>query len=148
MIIRRQVFEEIGGFSTDCDPLAGYEDYELLARLSLMGYQLDVVPEFLCYYRLVPGSRTARMDPHSSQLRVLRHYENVLSRVGLKRLAAIASGLKGPAFDRQQPQPGTPLDPDEVISQLVDNVHWSLLLRALPRKAKRLYRLWWERRLT
>ncbi|MDA1278411.1 MAG: glycosyltransferase [Verrucomicrobia bacterium] len=148
MIIRRQVFEEIEGFSTDYDPLAGNEDHELLARLSLMGYQLDVVPEFLCYYRVVPGSRSARMDIHSSRLRVLRHYEKLLSEVGLRRLAPIASGLKGPALNQQQTKPWTPLEEDEVIGRLVEEVHWSLLLRALPRKVKRLSRLWWEQRLT
>ena len=50
-IIRRSVFEEIGGFRELRD--AGHEDWEFYVRLALAGFRIDILPELLQYYRQV-----------------------------------------------------------------------------------------------
>ena len=94
MIVCREVFDRLGGFPTDYEPTAGNEDYEFLTKLSLQGYKLDVVPEFLFYYRQRSGSRTKTMDFYLSEMRVLRNYEDELKKLGLRRLVSIVTGLK------------------------------------------------------
>ena len=91
MIVRREVFDRLGGFPTDYEPTAGNEDYEFLTKLSLQGYKLDVVPEFLVYYRQQSGIRTKTMDFYLSEKRVLRNYEDELKKLGLRRLVSIVT---------------------------------------------------------
>lgn len=65
-IIKKSVFLELGGF---CDTRHGCEDWEFLARLSLAGYKLDVIPEPLYWYRLNPnGMHNTVSRYHSHQL--------------------------------------------------------------------------------
>jgi len=148
MIIRREVFEAVQGFSTDYDRHAGNEDYEFLLRLSLKGYRLDVVPEFLVYYRDHTNSRTKTMSYYASEMRVLRHYETLLRASGLSRLAPLITGLKHKCYVLQQQmhsqQTCEPRPSNELYSveQLVEYAHWSRLVLAFPLKLKRLYRVW------
>ena len=88
LIIKRQVFEEISGFTTQKKHhrYLGYEDYELLARLSLMGYKLDVIPEFLFFYRHLPDSLMRRTSCFQNLMRVQDTYGNHLSQIGLSHL--------------------------------------------------------------
>jgi O-antigen biosynthesis protein len=94
-IIRRSVFDAIGGFNTQATDAryVGLEDYELLARLSLSGYQLDVIPEYLYYYRHIEGSMYRTLNMNHSMLRVLNVYRDALQTVHLGDLAPIAYGL-------------------------------------------------------
>ena len=48
-IIRKRVFDQIGGFKTDRS--TSFEDWQFFALLVLKGYKLDVIPEQLFYYR-------------------------------------------------------------------------------------------------
>lgn len=54
-IIRRSVFEEVGGF-----PPYGWEDWALLTRLALDKYEIDVIPEPLYWYRRSPNQASRR----------------------------------------------------------------------------------------
>ena len=91
-IMRRSVFENLGGFTTDVPEYVGHEDRELLTRLSLAGYKLDVIPDFLAQYRLRSDSRQRRTDQYLNDRRVVRHYEARLRQVGLADLASLVVG--------------------------------------------------------
>ena len=61
-IIKRSVFDAIGGFRGD--PIAACADWDLFLRLHLSGYSVDVIPRELFWYRHRPNSmlRTARTE--------------------------------------------------------------------------------------
>ena len=91
MIIRRSVFEAIGGY-THC-PDVGHEDWELFVRLSLAGYKLDVLPEFHHYYRKHGNGLSDNLEKVDCQRRLLRPYEEALKSVGLQGLSLYLLGL-------------------------------------------------------
>jgi glycosyltransferase involved in cell wall biosynthesis len=67
--IKKSVFEALGGF---CGPRGEvHEDWEFLARLVLAGYDMDVLPKALYFYRIRPGSwlQTARSSNSVQKLR-------------------------------------------------------------------------------
>ncbi len=92
ILMRRSVFEAIGGFTADVPNYISYEDRELLTRLSLSGYKLDVVPDFLAHYRLRSDDRLRPTDDFSNDMRVVRHYDVKLRQVGLEDLAPTVVG--------------------------------------------------------
>lgn len=53
-IVRRSSFEEVGGFSEDYG--VSWEDYELLMKFVVEGYEVGVIPEPLFWLRTTPGS--------------------------------------------------------------------------------------------
>jgi len=69
LIVRRAVFEKLGGFCGDHE--AGYEDWEFLLRLIAHHYTLDVIPEVLFYYRHQPAGRARTVNRYLSHLRAL-----------------------------------------------------------------------------
>ena len=50
---RRDLFERLGGFTTDYG--VGHEDWELFAQASLAGAKLELIPEPLYWYRVNPS---------------------------------------------------------------------------------------------
>jgi O-antigen biosynthesis protein len=90
-IIRRAVFEAIGGYTQY--PGVGHEDWELFVRLSLAGYKLDVLPEFHHYYRKHGNGLSDRLAKVDCQRRLLRPYEEALMSVGLQGLTPYLLGL-------------------------------------------------------
>jgi glycosyltransferase involved in cell wall biosynthesis len=90
-IIRRSVFEKIGGFRELRD--AGHEDWELYVRLALAGYRVDVLPELLHFYRQVEGSLARTLPSEPAKRRLLDAYEDALSAAGLKGAALALAGL-------------------------------------------------------
>jgi glycosyltransferase involved in cell wall biosynthesis len=52
-MIRRSAFIELGGFPEEC--AVDHQEWELLTRLMLKGYRLEIVPEALFWYRGSPG---------------------------------------------------------------------------------------------
>ncbi len=94
-IVRRKVFEALGGFAVrrpQYQHITG-EDHEFLARLSLAGYRLDVVPEVLVYYRHRPNSLFRTTSRYWNTMRVLETYQEKLNQVGLGRLLPLLYGL-------------------------------------------------------
>jgi O-antigen biosynthesis protein len=71
MIVKRPVFESIGGFPTDRESA---EDHELLLKLSIRGFRIEVYPETLYFYRVSPRSRHRT----TSEYRIL---ENLFTRL-------------------------------------------------------------------
>jgi glycosyltransferase involved in cell wall biosynthesis len=99
-IVRRSVFEALGGFGED--PKYRYsihEDYEFLLRLVLAGRTLDVVPEVLFFYRLTDSGLTRTTNEYRNRLRVLRAYATLLRNAGLLDLAPYVYGL----YERGKP---------------------------------------------
>lgn len=71
-IIKKSVFERLGGFFESKSVAA--EDHEFLARLCLNGYQLEVIPVPLFWYRDNPGSLNKTTNPNSNQRRIVATY--------------------------------------------------------------------------
>lgn len=69
-IIRTEVFRKLGGFRET--PGFSLEDWEFLGRLVHSGYDLDVVPQSLFYYRHLPDSFSRRGAFYANHLRVLQ----------------------------------------------------------------------------
>ena len=76
---RREVFLALGGFHEDWG--VGHEDWELFAKAVLQGYQLQVVPDPLAWYRLNDTEETVnRKTPrHANHLANLRPYLEAVS---------------------------------------------------------------------
>ncbi|MBZ0303990.1 MAG: glycosyltransferase [Anaerolineae bacterium] len=94
-IVRRQVFEALGGFGIESDGdryIAG-EDHAFLARLVLHGFRLDVVPDFLLDYRYRHDSLFRTTSAYANTLRALRAYHHVLKHAHLEQLIPLVHGL-------------------------------------------------------
>ena len=71
-LIRKSTFDRLGGFSEDYG--LGHEDWEFYARAVLDGYQLEVVPEPLLFYRVRGGGMLLSGNTDASLARSLRPY--------------------------------------------------------------------------
>ncbi len=71
-IIRRSAFLGMGGYSEDYG--VGHEDWELFSRMLLTGYQIEIVPDALFWYREMPGSMVRSTSLKANYLRSLRPY--------------------------------------------------------------------------
>jgi glycosyltransferase involved in cell wall biosynthesis len=73
-IIKKQVFDSMGGFPEDS---MRWEDWEFLAHLMLAGYKLDVIPEPLLQYRHTEEgvSQRKQTNYYDDYRRILRPWE-------------------------------------------------------------------------
>ena len=71
-LIRKRSFDAIGGF-TELRGV-GHEDWEFFAKACLQGHRLDVVPESLFYYRVLPGSMLSSSKQRANLLRSATPY--------------------------------------------------------------------------
>ena len=69
-LIRRAVFEKLGGFKGDRAMM--FEDFDLLIRAALAGYHIDVVPEILLLYRRRKESRSMGNTIFTSHIDTLK----------------------------------------------------------------------------
>jgi hypothetical protein len=90
-IVRRSVFESMGGFREVKG--AGHEEWEFYVRLCLAGHRVDAIPETLLFYRQVEGSLARTLPPKPSMRRLLGAYEEALGKVGLEGGALALAGL-------------------------------------------------------
>ncbi len=116
LLIRRDVFLEVGGF--DEDHFAYYEDVDLGWRLWVLGYRVRFCPEAICHHRHNgTSSRFARagkvvLFERNALASMLKNYEEVtLARLwpaalllAFKRVA-VRSGLEREAFRFGPPPP-------------------------------------------
>ena len=91
IIVRRSAFEAIGGYREVRD--AGHEDWELVVRLTLAGYRVDVLPEVLHFYRQVESSLVRTMDEYPAKRRLVDALDSVASRAGIPGAAAVFYGM-------------------------------------------------------
>lgn len=71
-LILRRTFLALGGFTEVYG--VGHEDWELFAKACLQGYRLEVVPEPLFYYRVLPGSMLTSSKQRANLLRSASPY--------------------------------------------------------------------------
>jgi len=90
-IIRRKVFEALGGFPEDY----GYalEDWELFSKSVLNGYNLQTIPEPLYWYRLRDTSHSRSTAKYGNAARTIRPYLRKIPR-NLHYLVLFAQGMK------------------------------------------------------
>ncbi len=99
-IVRRSVFEALGGFSEEPEyRYDTHEDYEFLLRLILAGKTLDVVPEVLFFYRVTGSGLMGTTREYRNRLRVHRAYAALLQNAGLPGLVPYVYGL----YERGKP---------------------------------------------
>jgi glycosyltransferase involved in cell wall biosynthesis/GT2 family glycosyltransferase len=75
-IVKRKVYLALGGMTEDTN--VGAEDWEFLARASLSGYRLEVLPEALVWYRQSTTGVNSITPPAANHLRALRPYRGVM----------------------------------------------------------------------
>jgi hypothetical protein len=139
-IMRRSAFEAIGGFSMDHPKYVNKEDQELLTMLSLEGYKMDVIPEYLFFYRYRADSRLRSTEEFQNDARVLRVYEEKLRPLGLEDIAPLILTLHD-SFQRganqraifHNTQGSTFMSQDEL---LMNGITWKDLLKAMKNKIR------------
>jgi glycosyltransferase involved in cell wall biosynthesis/GT2 family glycosyltransferase len=92
ILIRRTVFEELGGYREIRG--AAHEDWELQLRLLLSRYQTDVVPEYLLFFRRLEDGLASTSDEFAAKRRLLETYEAYLTESGLNGLATAMLALQ------------------------------------------------------
>ncbi len=85
ILIRRSAFNAVGGYREVRG--AAHEDWELQIRLVMAGYQVDVLPEFLLYFRQSEGGLSRTSGQYEARQRLIETYEDALNKVGLRGLA-------------------------------------------------------------
>jgi GT2 family glycosyltransferase len=70
--IKREVFEALNGFTED--RTTSWEDWEFLAKLNLMGYKQDVIPEYIFWYRCLEQGFSRITNHYANHIRVLKSY--------------------------------------------------------------------------
>jgi GT2 family glycosyltransferase/glycosyltransferase involved in cell wall biosynthesis len=99
-IVRRSVFEALGGFSEEPEyRYDTHEDYEFLLRLVLAGKTLDVVPEVLFFYRVTGTGLMKTTSEYRNRLRVQRAYAALMRNAGLPGVVPYVYGL----YERGKP---------------------------------------------
>jgi GT2 family glycosyltransferase len=95
IFVRRDAYFSSGGFPRERNV---DEDWELLLSLVENGYELQVVPEILFWYRERDTSRSRADNRFARNLSRIRKYERMLPSE-LRDLAALAYGRLGGASD-------------------------------------------------
>jgi glycosyltransferase involved in cell wall biosynthesis/GT2 family glycosyltransferase len=94
IMIRRGVFEHVGGYRALRG--AAHEDWELQIRLLMAGFRVDVLPEFLLYFRKTETGLSRTSSDYDAKQRLIQTYENELAKIGLRGVAStVAALLKG-----------------------------------------------------
>lgn len=89
-LIRRSLFEKLGGFSEDYG--LGHEDFELYLRAVLTGAKTSVIPEPLFWYRRNGESMLSATHAAANRMRSFQPYLDHLP-APLAELAVLAHGL-------------------------------------------------------
>ena len=106
VLIRREAFEAIGGHREPCG--AANETRELLERLALGGYKIDVLPEYLHFRRQSDDGFTRALDQFPPAAQSLNPVQNKLS--GLRRFAGDDDGPTLVRLVRRAYRKSVPLD--------------------------------------
>jgi GT2 family glycosyltransferase len=105
IMIRRQVFEALGGYRELRD--AAHEDWEMHLRLAMAGYRTDVLPEFLHYYRILDDGLARSFMDFPAKRRIIDTFDHRLADVGLSGAANAMYALyqqRRKAEDRETPR--------------------------------------------
>jgi O-antigen biosynthesis protein len=83
-IVRKTVFDELGGFGTDKS--TNCEDWEFLALVALRGHTIDVLPEQLFFYRYHEKGFSKRTNAVENQKRVVNAFLKHADKIDLKQM--------------------------------------------------------------
>ncbi len=72
-IIKKTAYHAAGGYHDEKRP-SSWEDYELLMRLALNGFKLDVIPQQLFWYRATPEGNSRNTDQYINRNIVLKTF--------------------------------------------------------------------------
>ncbi len=78
-MVKTSVFHALNGFTTTKD---GYEDWEFLARATLSGYVLDVIPQPIFWYRVTKDGMSQTISKYRSLQLVRSAYKLFLPEFG------------------------------------------------------------------
>ncbi|MEI6783535.1 MAG: glycosyltransferase, partial [Verrucomicrobiota bacterium] len=90
-LVKRSCFESLGGFTEDYG--VTHEDWEFHAKAVLRGYKLEVVPEFLFWYRGNADSMIRTLNSYPNYMRSIRPYLDAVPEE-LRQLVYLAQGLQ------------------------------------------------------
>jgi glycosyltransferase involved in cell wall biosynthesis len=71
-LYRTKAFRAVGGYETDRD--TSWEDWEAFVKLVNAGWRIDVVPEYLFYYRHLESGFSRTTSGYANHKRVLRQF--------------------------------------------------------------------------
>ena len=74
-VFRTEALRAVGGFETDRD--TSFEDWEAFVKLANAGQRLDVIPDFLFYYRHRDAGFSRVTDGYRNHQRVLRQFFDI-----------------------------------------------------------------------
>jgi glycosyltransferase involved in cell wall biosynthesis len=100
IFIRRRVFEQMGGYREVRGAI--HEDWELHARLALAGHRVDVVPEYLHFYRKLPDGLARTGNEFLGKQRMSEAYDARLATVGMDGVARAMYALYRKKQDLQK----------------------------------------------
>ena len=72
---------------------SAHEDWELQIRLVMAGFRVDVLPEFLLYFRKTESGLSRTSSEYEAKRRLIETYENELAKVGLRGMAVTLIAL-------------------------------------------------------
>ncbi|HUB27886.1 MAG TPA: glycosyltransferase, partial [Tepidisphaeraceae bacterium] len=78
-LVKRTIFHDLGGFTEDFG--VTHEDWEFFSRAVLRGYNVQVVPVPLFWYRLATGSMLRTTSNFANNMRSLRPYLSAAPRL-------------------------------------------------------------------
>jgi len=108
MLIRREAFFAVGGYTEERG--LSWEDWELLIRLSVRGFDLDVVPRTLQLYGVTPEGASRTTDSYDNRMRILRAYfdgqpdwvQRIIRDVALSGLFSTYDSMRNATLVRQE----------------------------------------------
>ncbi|HMD55781.1 MAG TPA: glycosyltransferase family A protein [Phycisphaerae bacterium] len=115
-LIRKSVFEELGGFVEDRQITA--QDREFFARAVLRGYQLQSIPVPLYRYRVCSSAMLRTGDPAANQWCVMRTYQNACP-VEFQNLLSLLGSMDG-----QTGVPDSTGNPQEIVDHYWRRQSW------------------------
>ncbi|HUB27277.1 MAG TPA: glycosyltransferase [Tepidisphaeraceae bacterium] len=134
-LVRRGVFEQLGGYTEDYG--VGYEDCELYAKAILAGFKVMCVPHSLYWYRVDPGSMVRTTENYANQTRVLRPYMASLPKP-LRHLPLLTQGLYLDRFAPRQPAAAIDAGAERAEAQNLVDTYWDSLSWRLTNFPRRL----------
>ncbi|NRY60053.1 glycosyltransferase family A protein [Clostridium beijerinckii] len=95
-IVKRKVFDIVGGFTEERN--LGWEDWEFLIKLNILGYKHNVIPKSLFWYRHLEDSMARIIDDYKNFNRILRPYVDLMGKIESKTVEKILKSMTIPLY--------------------------------------------------
>lgn len=120
-LIKRSLFEKLGGFTEDYG--LGHEDFELFLRAVLQGADILVVPEALYWYRRQRSSMISATPHAANRARSLRPFLDHLG-PDMAELLVVAHGMVDASALTAPPEDTEGMEGEEAVLGLRDPDSW------------------------